>query len=188
MRTTAFNDSKRIRWSGYRNYSVQSFNLLSIYKSNIMRTFAFVLFSMIITHQSYAQETLENYLAVDRENTTPKEVLKLTETASKYDVTKSQDFDGRNKPYTVVFKSNKGFISRTYDKKGNIVQSREVFKRVHLPEQLTKYVLQQYPNYKIVDNKYKSTSETGKGMKSSYDNVLQSGVQKKHLKFKNHIK
>lgn len=187
MRTTAFNESKRIRWSAYRNYSVQSFNFLSLPKSNFAKTFALVLFALVISNQVLAQEIQDDFLAMNSNNSTPKEVLKLAESASQWDVTKSEDFDGRNKLYTVVFKSNKGFISRTYDKKGNIVQSREVFKRVHLPEQLTKYVLQQYPDYKIVDNKYKSTSEIGKGVKSSYAIVLQSGDQKKHLKFKNHI-
>lgn len=187
MRTTAFRNSKRIKWSAYRNYSFESFTFLSNPKANSMKTFVFILFTVIISSQTFAQETSVDYLDVDREKSTPKEVLKLAETASDWDVSKSTDYDSRNKPFTVVFKSNKGFIELTYDRNGRVIQSNEVFKKVNMPTQLTLYVLRQYPEYKIVDNKYKYKFEIGKVTESSYSIVLQNGDEKKHLLFHNRI-
>ena len=185
MRTTTFKNSKRIKWSTYRNYSVESFTIFLNPKSIHMKTVMLILFTLIFSAQTFAQEAKKDYLDADRKNASPKEVLELVETAAELDVTKQSDFDGRDKPYTVVFKSNKGAIHLTYDKKGKVIHSNELFKNINLPYQLTNYVLRQYPDHKIVGNKYKLYSKNGKVTKSSYNIVVQNGNVKKHLEFNN---
>lgn len=187
MRTTVFKNSKRIRWSDYRNYSVESLNIFSNPKTTHMKTFSLILFVIIFSGNTFGQKTKNDYLDTNRKNSAPKEVLKLAETASGMDVTKNSDFDGRNKPYRVVFKSNKGSIKLTYDRNGKVIHSNEVFKNIDVPYQLKNYVIRQYPNHRIVGNKYKLFSKNGKITKSSYNIVVQNGEEKKRLEFNNSI-
>ena len=187
MRTTVFKSSKRIRWSDYRNYSVESLNIISNAKTIRMKTFSLILFIIVFYGHTFGQKTTNDYLDTDRNNSAPMEVMKLVETASEMDVLKNPDFDGRNKPYRVVFKSNKGSIELTYDKNGKVVHSKEVFKNVNMPYQLKKYIMSKYPNHRIVGNKYKLYSKNGKVTRSSYNLVVQNGEERKHLQFDNGI-
>ena len=123
-----------------------------------------------------------NYLEMVQDETTPEDVKIIEDQVFRYDVTISKMFDGRSEPFKAVFRSTKGSIIVTYDKRGEVLSSLEKFKDVILPESIKHYVLKKYPNWSLLNDTYYVSYIRGKNIKKSYKIKIGKDNLKKNLK------
>ena len=111
----------------------------------------------------------EEYLISVREASTPDEVLESQTMVSEFDVTKAEGFEGRNAPFTTVFKFNKGIVRAQYDQNGQLISSVEDFTDVRLPMEVRNEVFNRYgEEWELVDNRYSVHYTRGKEAKVFY--------------------
>ena len=127
-------------------------------------------------------ELNNEYVNAIFEETKQNEADFLTGIIAQWDARESSKFDSRNKPFTTVFKSNKGFAEVTYDQKGLIVSAEKRFKNVELPEQLTLLIAKRHKDWVMVQNKYNVSYEAGSDVKSFYYITLRKGNEKKVIR------
>lgn len=96
-----------------------------------------------------------NYLNEVQDGLTPNQVKYLEGIASNWDVTTSRQFDGRKgEPFNVTFKLKDGNLYACYDSRGRIVSAIERFSNFAMPKSVGNEILRQYPNWRIVTNRY----------------------------------
>ena len=129
-----------------------------------------------------AMELNKEYLAVVHENASQEEVEFLSQIVSQWDVRESPKFEARKKPFTAVFKSNKGFAEVKYDSQGRVIAAEKRLKNVVLPSQIQKLVFQRYQDWTIVQNKFKMSYKQGFDVKKTYEITILKGDEKKIIR------
>ena len=127
-------------------------------------------------------EVNEEYVTAVYNNSSQTEATYLSGVIAQWDARESSKFDSRNKPFTTVFKSNKGFAEVTYNNNGEVLAAEKRFKNVTLPTQISKLVAKRYEDWVIVQNKYSVSYEQGKEVEKTYVLTLRKGKEKKTVK------
>lgn len=123
------------------------------------------------------------YLNNVQSNLTPYQVRYLENIVSYWDVAKSEKFDGRKgEPFSVNFKLKDGHITASYDSNGKIISAMERFSNFTIPKSVGKEVLQEYPDWKIVKNRYSVWYGRNNSTKRVFKLLIRKGNQKKWLK------
>ena len=97
---------------------------------------------------------------------------------SEYDITKSDGYDGRNKPFKVNFLTTKGSIEAIYDANGIILSTREKYKDVSLPVSVRHTAFKMYPYWKISSNVYSISYNINRDVIKTYKLKLTKGNKK----------
>lgn len=127
-------------------------------------------------------ELNEEYLTDVHENAYQEEVKFLTGIIAEWDVRESSKFEARRKPFTTVFKSNKGIAKVTYDSQGRVSSVEKRLENVVLPSQITKVVFKRYEDWTIVKNKFILSYKEGQDVEKTYELTLVKGDEKKKIK------
>ena len=123
------------------------------------------------------------YLNEVQDHLTPHQVKYLEKVASSWDVSTSEKFDGRKaEPFQVTFKLEGGNIHTFYDSKGKVVSAIERFSNFVMPKSVGNEIQKQYPNWKIVKNRYSVLYYRGESTKKSFKVLIGKGNQKKWLR------
>lgn len=123
------------------------------------------------------------YLNKVQNGLTPNQVKYLEDLVSYWDVTQAEKFDGRRgEPFSVTFRLQNGHIIASYDKKGEVISAVERFSNFAIPKSVGKEVLEQYPNWKIVKNRYSVWYGRNHRTKRVFNLLIRKGNQKKWLK------
>lgn len=127
-------------------------------------------------------ELNKEYITVVHENVSQEEVEFLSEVVSQWDVRKSQKFEALNKPFTAIFKSNKGFAEVKYDSEGRVIAVEKRLENVVLPSQIQKLVFQRYQDWTVVQNKFKMSYKQGFDVKKTYEITILKDNEKKRIR------
>jgi hypothetical protein len=127
-------------------------------------------------------ELNEEYLTDVHENAYQEEVKFLTGIIAEWNVRESSKFEARRKPFTTVFKSNKGIAKITYDSQGRVSRVEKKLENVVLPSQITKVVFKRYEDWTIVKNKFSLSYKEGQDVEKTYELTLVKGDEKKKIK------
>lgn len=84
-----------------------------------------------------------------------------------------------NKPYEILFKSNKGSIHATYDKSGQIIATLERFEDVKLPDAVRNAVFKNHSKWILFKTDYFVSYELGKKVMKEYKVQIRNGKSKK---------
>jgi hypothetical protein len=122
-----------------------------------------------------------DYLDEVQSPNTPIAIRKYQVMASLYDVTQSYLFDGRNDPFLMVFKTDKGTITTTYNWKGEVLTSEEKFRNVALPADLVRTALKDYKGWRVVRTNYNVSYTKGQDAKKMYTVQITDGKKKKKI-------
>ena len=112
---------------------------------------------------------------------TPNSIRKYQVMASLYDVTQSYIFDGRNDPFQIVFKTDKGTIVTTYDWQGEVLTSEEKFKDVALPSELARKALKDLKDWTIIRTNYYVSYTQGRDATKIYTVQITDGKKRKKI-------
>jgi hypothetical protein len=112
---------------------------------------------------------------------TPNAIRKYQVMASLYDVTQSYIFDGRNDPFQIVFKTDKGTIVTTYDWQGEVLTSEEKFKDVALPSDLARKALKDRKDWTIIRTNYYVSYTQGRDATKIYTVQITDGKKRKKI-------
>ena len=112
---------------------------------------------------------------------TPNSIRKYQVMASLYDVTQSYIFDGRNDPFQIVFKTDKGTIVTTYDWQGEVLTSEEKFKDVALPSELARKALKDRKDWTIIRTNYYVSYTQGRDATKIYTVQITDGKKRKKI-------
>lgn len=122
------------------------------------------------------------YIDIVQEENMSKFVMSLEDRVSKYDVTTSSKFNGRKKPFKVIFKSTYGLITATYNAEGIILTTNEKFKNIKLPIPLVKIIYKEYPNWSFLSDSYTVAYQHNKNVKKTYRVKIGNGKMTKNIK------
>jgi len=123
------------------------------------------------------------YLNEVQDGLTPGQVKYLENAVSHWDVSTSNKFDGRKgELFNVTFKLKDGNIHALYDNNGKIVSAIERFSNFAMPKSVSNEILKQYPNWKIVKNRYSVLYDCSKLVKKKFKVLLRKGNQEKWLR------
>ena len=128
------------------------------------------------------RELNKDFISNVYDNSTQKDAQFLSSIIAEFDVKKSPQFEGRNKTFTTVFKSNKGMAEVTYNKDGRIVAVEKRLTNVMLPAQIQKIVFKRYGDWTIVQNKYNVSYKQGVDVDKYYIITVQKGNEKKIIR------
>ena len=81
-------------------------------------------------------------------------VKDLENRVAQFDVTKTEDYDGREESYKTLFRSSKGSILASYDIDGMVLSTYERFNNVKLPEAIKKSIFKDYPDWVLLSDTY----------------------------------
>lgn len=127
-------------------------------------------------------ELNEDYLNEVHKNASQDEAEFLSGIVAEWDVRQVPEFNVRNKPFTTVFKSNKGLAEVTYDRQGRVISAQKRFNNVVLPEQVKLIIFKRYEDWVIVKNRYYVSYELGSDVDKMYMITVQHGDKKKVIK------
>jgi len=123
------------------------------------------------------------YLTDVQNGLTPNQVKYLEDLVSYWDVTQIEGFDARKgKPFSATFKLERGHIVACYDRDGKIVSAMERFSNFAMPKSVSITILEEYPNWKIIKNRYSVWYNLGDRTKRIFKVQLRKGHQKKWIK------
>ena len=150
--------------------------------------------SMVFAQNSYPRFELSKFRDLGRIATnyeyldevqnglTPDQVKYLENLASYWDVTRTAEFDGRRgQPFSVTFKTERGQIIAAYNSKGKIVSAMERFSDFAMPKTVSKAILKEYPNWKVIKNRYSVWYDLDGRTKKIFKVRIRKGNQKKWL-------
>ncbi|TXD80820.1 hypothetical protein ESY87_20040 [Subsaximicrobium wynnwilliamsii] len=106
----------------------------------------------------------------------------LENEAARFNVLGASEFDGRNKPFTTIFRGSKGYIIATYNNNGKLLKTTERYKDIKLPKYIVKSVLSQYPDCHLLKVVYTVDYDHQKEVEKTYkiqimkDNKKRNGV------------
>ncbi len=123
-----------------------------------------------------------DYLEKVQDKTISEPVRLLENKASRFNVTKLPEFDGRKESFKTIFKGSKGFIIAIYDNNGKILTTLERFRDVKLPRPVITTVLKKYPKWTFWKNSYFVSYHSDKGAQKVYRVQVRKGNMKKSLK------
>lgn len=162
-----------------------------------MKTCILGLLFLGLTSHAFAQDELAlNTTTPDLESRFTKTKSKATKTTqiskrisafqkvvSNYDITSKQIYTPK-KPatYTVVFKEANNVITNVYNKKGEVIASKQKFENVRLPDHISVAILKKYPNWSV--KSVKCTIEFKENVQDniSYKIKITNGKQSKVIK------
>ena len=124
----------------------------------------------------------QEYLSAVQDKATPRDAKYLEEIISQWDPKKSSKFDSRKDPFKVMFNSNRGNVSVTFDNAGQVIASQEIYKNVSLPIQLKKVIYHRYKEWNIINSKYKVSYEQDQEVRRTYHITLKKGDDEKRIK------
>ena len=84
--------------------------------------------------------------------------------------------------YLVTFKSTNGSLEADFDKKGNLLETRQQFKNVLLPADIRNDVYQDYKGYTLTKAKYTARTKGEIFANATYKIKLENGKEKQTLK------
>lgn len=124
-----------------------------------------------------------HYLEEVLDELTPNPIRFLETVVSDWEVTSSDEFNPhRRRPFSATFQSRHGFIVVSYDRKGRIVHAMERFSNFALPKSVGKAILKEYPNWKIIGNRYSLWYRQDDSAKRIFKVRLQKEHHKKWVK------
>jgi hypothetical protein len=122
-----------------------------------------------------------DYLDEVQSPSTPNAIRKFQVMASLYDVTQSYIFDGRNEPFQMVFKTDKGTIRTTYNWKGEVLTSEEKFRNVALPNDAVRNALKDHAGWRVMRTNYKVSYAKGRDAEKIYTVQITNGKKRKKI-------
>lgn len=158
-----------------------------------MKKILFGLFIFGLTTQGNSQTIeLENTLisvnyeyleAIDLDNA-PKLVKKLKGEILKYNHKElAKLYDNEYEVYEVSFYVPEGKIVATFNKKGKIIRTTEMYNNVKLPMEVMQAISKRYPNWAIVEDDYLVKYRSDKGsLKQEYKVKIQNDAKTIMLK------
>ncbi len=142
---------------------------------------------VIISHNSnnevFKANINFNYLDKVQDYTTASFVKELESEASRYNVLESPKFDGRDEPFKIIFKGTKGYIIATYDSSGKILTTKEHYKDIMLPKNMSKSIAMQYPQSGVLKVVHTVNYTDQKDVTKIYRVQIMNNNSKKNLKF-----
>lgn len=123
------------------------------------------------------------YVNEVQDDLTPGQVKYLEQVVANWDVSTSRKFDGRKgNPFNVTFKLQDGNIDAFYDNKGKVISAMERFQDFAMPKSVGNEILRQYPNWKIIKNRYSVWYCSGNQPKKNFKVLIQKGKHKRWLR------
>ncbi|MCK4561498.1 MAG: hypothetical protein KAT78_01200 [Flavobacteriaceae bacterium] len=111
----------------------------------------------------------------------PSKIRQLEIAAFKYNVKKGYAFNYL-RPEVVEFKWSENYIIAKYDQDGKILTTFEEFKDFELPENISKPILLDYPNWSIINNIYRVYYSNKNGAKMEYIVTIKKDNLRKKIK------
>ncbi len=122
------------------------------------------------------------YLTSVQQSVTPSDAKFLEGIVSQWDAKSSLRFDGRNELFKTRFNSNNGSVEVSYDNKGTIVRTNEVYKDVALPTQLKQVIFQRYQDWNIIQSKYYVNYNIDQAIVKYYEITIENDDEQKRIK------
>ena len=107
-----------------------------------------------------------------RDKNPDRNIRNLQEKFIAYDIGK--DYEGYD-DYFVTMETKNGVIAATYNSNGKLTRVVEKYKNVILPRTVIESVYMVYPEWRIIDDKYRYAQEEGLVTKKQYDIKIQKG-------------
>lgn len=82
----------------------------------------------------------------------------------------------------VTLRSNKGYLEATYDEKGNLLKTSQVFKDIALPSLVRNEIFGEYMGWTMTRNKYQARGLSDQLDEEKYIVVLRKGKDRQRLK------
>lgn len=124
----------------------------------------------------------EDYLLAIADETPQNEADFLAGIISDYDIKEESGIESVLDEYNVIFISNKGYASVTYDNEGSIDVVTKHLRNVALPAKLVQLIHEEHRDWVIIQNKYTVSYSRGDDVSRTYRLTLQKGDQKKRIK------
>jgi len=147
-----------------------------------MKKFVIGLLVIGLTSLGHSQNVNMDYLEKVQDETMSEPVRILENKASRFNVTKLPEFDGRNASFKTIFKGTKGFIIATYDKTGKILTTLERFKDVKLPVPVRNSLYKEFPKWSVNNIAYLVSYKNNKYAKKIYKIRIGKDNLKRNLK------
>jgi hypothetical protein len=154
-----------------------------------MKTIVLGLLIIGFTTQMYSQTNntsiLKNfeYLEKVKDKSSPVIIKKMENIAAEYDIQKADIFNPKRKgTYDVTFEETNGKIMATYNKKGKLIKTIEVYNNLKLPLQVSKSISKEYPGWAFTENTHEILYNKGK-VKKLYRIQIKNNNSIKELKF-----
>ncbi|MCK0179289.1 hypothetical protein MWU50_08315 [Flavobacteriaceae bacterium S0862] len=123
------------------------------------------------------------YLEKVKNEGSPVIIKKMENIAAEYDIQKADVFNPKRKgTYDVTFEETSGKIVATYNKKGKLIKTIEVYNNLKLPLQVSKSISKEYPGWIFTGNTHEVLYNKGK-VKKLYRIQIKNNNSKKELKF-----
>ena len=123
------------------------------------------------------------YLNSVQAGMTPNVVKQLENLVSVWDVTQHELFDGRpGDLFHITFKSEQGAITALYDDEGQLIMALERFKDVALPYAVSSSIVEEYPEWEIVKNRYSVRYQFNDESRKVLKVLIRKGNQRQWLK------
>ena len=111
---------------------------------------------------------------------TPNHAIDMQSKAASYDLIHSEYYRGSTKSdYFIEFKSDKGSMYTTYDRKGEITRCKENYKNVALPVEVRDEILKDNLGWELVGSEYATLYKDDEVHKKVYKVHLKKGADKK---------
>ncbi len=111
-------------------------------------------------------------------------VQMLEKEVAYYDLKESDLYNNEYDKYRVSFFIPEGHIIAAYNKVGKIIRTTERFKNIKLPKTILRSILEQYPNWEIVEDAYEVDYTDKSGIaRKQYKVKLMNGKKKIVEKF-----
>jgi len=123
----------------------------------------------------------EAYLRRVQSPITPNSVRQYQIMAVDYDVAKLDLFDGRNELFLVAFKTQKGTILTSYDRKGEVVESVEKFRDLALPLEIMRTGLKSHAGWAVIRTNYYVSYVKDQRTEIIYTIQITDGIKKKKI-------
>jgi len=112
---------------------------------------------------------------------TPKAVVDYQIMAVEYDVAQSDLFDGRDAPFLVVFRTQKGWIEASYDWKGEVVEAIERFRNIALPNRIIRSGMESYSGWRVIGTNYYVYYVKDRRKRIIYSLLVSDGKKRKKI-------
>lgn len=125
------------------------------------------------------------YLNEVGDNVSALPVKVLERKAATFDVKNADFYEDEEMDYYVYFEIPKGKVLAVYNGEGKIIRTSERFKNINLPLDVSKSVLAQYPDWKIINDVYLVTYHKDNGTKKMFKLVLEKNNKRTRVKIDN---
>lgn len=120
------------------------------------------------------------FLHAMQDDYTPNHARDMEMMAASYDLIHSEYYRGSAKSdYFIEFKSDKGSMYTTYDKKGEITKCQEKYKDIALPVEVRNEIIKDNPGWELTGCEYTTLYKDDEVYKKIYKVDLKKGRNKK---------